>query len=78
MVLNHLMNEHSSLVVQLYVCNFYKEFKLSQYVKNTTIILHGTGDSQLVPLNTIQIYSSVSRLSVNSDKTKLIWKKTML
>ena len=39
-----------------------KEFKLSQYANDTTIILDGTRDSLLAALNTIEIYGSMSGL----------------
>ena len=50
-----------------------KEFKLSQYADDTTIILDGTKGSLLAALNTIEIYGSMSGLRINTDKTKLVW-----
>ena len=50
-----------------------QEFKLFQYADDTTIILDGTRDSLLAALNTIEIYSSMSGLKANTNKTKIIW-----
>ena len=49
------------------------EFKMVQYVDDTTIILDGSRDSLQAALNVLEIYGSLSGLRVNTEKTKIIW-----
>ena len=48
------------------------EFKMVQYVDDTTIILDGSRDSLQATLNVLEIYGSLSGLRVNTEKTKII------
>ena len=51
---------------------------ITQFADDTTLILDGSKESLVAPLNTLEIFGSMSGLKINTDKTKLIWigKKT--
>ena len=50
-----------------------KEYKISQFADDTTLILDGHQDSLQAAINTLELYGSLSGLKVNTDKTQLVW-----
>ena len=54
-----------------------KEHKLSQYADDTSLILDGSASSLFNALDTLELFSKISGLSVNSSKNKiyLVWLK---
>ena len=50
-----------------------KEFKISQFADDTTLLLDGSRQSLQAALNLLEIYGSMSGLRINKDKTKIIW-----
>ena len=50
-----------------------KEHKLSQYADDTSLILDGSASSLFNALDTLELFSNISGLLVNSSKTKIIW-----
>ena len=48
-------------------------YNITQFADDTTIFLHGSWDSLIATLNTLEIVGSLSGLKVNTDKTKIIW-----
>ena len=49
------------------------EHKITQYADDTTLILDGSEKSLFAALNTLDYFSSISGLHVNSSKTKIVW-----
>ena len=49
-----------------------KEKKISQYADDTTLILDGSKNSLFAALDTLEFYSRLSGLKINSSKTKII------
>ena len=47
------------------------EFKITQFVNDTTLILDGSKLSLFAALNVLEIFGSVSGLKINTDKTNL-------
>ena len=52
---------------------YQKEFKLTQFADDTTLIMDGSQGSLQAALNTLEIFGSLSGLRINKDKTKIIW-----
>ena len=50
-----------------------REYKLTQFADDTTLILNGTKKSLNAALNTLVMFGSFSGLTINADKTKIIW-----
>ena len=50
-----------------------REYKLTQFADDTTLILNGTKKSLNAALNTLAMFGSFSGLTINADKTKIIW-----
>lgn len=50
-----------------------KEFVISQYADDTSLILDGTQQSLMNALLELKFYASISGLEVNAEKTKVIW-----
>ena len=50
-----------------------KEFKVTQFADDTTLILDGTKNSLQSALNTIETFGNFSGLKMNKEKTKVIW-----
>ena len=50
-----------------------KEFKLTQFADDTTLMLNGTQHSLQSALNTLEIFGNLSGLKMNKEKTKVIW-----
>ena len=50
-----------------------KEFRLTQFADDTTLILDGSQSSLQAALNTIEVFGSYSGLKINESKTKLVW-----
>ena len=50
-----------------------KEFVISQYADDTSLILDGTEISLKYALLTLKFYAKISGLGVNMDKTSVIW-----
>ena len=50
-----------------------KSYKITQFADDTSIFLDGEKESLLAALNTLEIFGSISGLTVNTDKTKLVW-----
>ena len=50
-----------------------KEYKITQFADDTTIIMDGSRDSLEAALNTIEMFGSMSGLKMNTSKTKIIW-----
>lgn len=50
-----------------------KELKISQYADDTSFILDGSPTSLFASLDTLDFYSNISGLKINSSKTKIIW-----
>ena len=50
-----------------------KEYKMTQFADDTTMILDGTKNSLQMSLNTIEIFGTYSGLKMNKEKTQLIW-----
>lgn len=50
-----------------------KEHKISQYADDTSLILDGSPTSLFASLDTLDFYSNISGLKINSSKTKIIW-----
>ena len=50
-----------------------KEFCLTQFADDTTLILDGSQSSLQAALNTIEVFGSYSGLKINKSKTKLVW-----
>ena len=49
------------------------EFKISQYADDTSVILDGTETSLNQTLEELDYFSRISGLSINFDKTQLVW-----
>ena len=49
------------------------EHKISQFANDTTLILNGTKQSLTAALDTLKIFGSISGLTINVEKTKIIW-----
>ena len=50
------------------------QFKLTQFIDDTTIILDGSQPSHQAALNILEIYGNYSGLKMNKEKkTKVIW-----
>ena len=45
---------------------------MTQFADDTTF-LDGSKDSLVAAFNTLEIFGSLSRLKVNTEKTKIIW-----
>ena len=50
-----------------------KEFKLTQFADDHSIILNGTHHSLLAALNTLEIFGNFSGMKMNKEKRKTIW-----
>ena len=50
-----------------------KEYKMTQFADDTTMILDGTQNSLQMSLNTIEIFGTYSGLKMNKEKTHVIW-----
>ena len=50
-----------------------KEIKLTQFADDTTLILDGTTSSLQATLNTLEIFSTLSGLRMNTEKTQIVW-----
>lgn len=50
-----------------------KEHKISQYADDTSLILDGSPNSLFTAFDTLEFFSKLSGLKVNSSKTKIIW-----
>ena len=50
-----------------------KEYKLSQYADDTSVILDGSENSLRETLNVLHDFSIISGLKVNFDKTQVVW-----
>jgi hypothetical protein len=50
-----------------------KEHKISQYADDISLALDGTPKSLCSALDTLNFFSRLSGLKVNSSKTKIIW-----
>ena len=50
-----------------------KEFKITQFADDTTLILDGSQHSLQAALNTLEIYGNFSGLKMNKEETKVIW-----
>ena len=50
-----------------------KEFKISQFADDTTLLLDGSQSSLQAALNTLEIYGCYSGLKMNKEKTKIVW-----
>ena len=55
-----------------------KEIKLTQFADDTTLILNGTTSSLQATLNTLEIFSTLSGLKVNMEKTHIVLGKKAL
>ena len=50
-----------------------KEFKLTQFADDTTLLLDGSECSLQSALNTLEIFGTFSGLKINKEKTKIVW-----
>lgn len=50
-----------------------KGHKISQFADDTSLILDGSPTSLFASLDTLDFYSNISGLKINSSKTKIIW-----
>ena len=50
-----------------------REFKLTQFADDTTLIMDGSQGSLQAALNTLEIFGSISGLNINKNKTKIVW-----
>ena len=50
-----------------------KEFKISQFADDTTMILNGSDDSLSHTLEELEKFSKLSGLKINYDKTQIVW-----
>ena len=50
-----------------------KEFKISQFADDTTVILGGSDDSFTHTLEELEKFSKISGLKINYDKTQIVW-----
>ena len=50
-----------------------KEFKLTQFADDTTLLLDGSERSLQSALNTLEIFGTFSGLKINKEKTKIVW-----
>ena len=50
-----------------------KEFKISQFADDTTVILDGSDDSLTHTLQEVEKFSKISGLKINYDKTQIVW-----
>ena len=50
-----------------------KEYTLSQYTDDTSVILDGSENSLRETLNVLHDFSIISGLKVNFDKTQVVW-----
>ena len=50
-----------------------KEFRLTQFADDATLILDSSQSSLQAALNTIEVFGSYSGLKINKSKTKLVW-----
>ena len=55
----------------IYIQN--KEYKLTQFADDTTMMLDGSRSSLVAALNILEIFGSISGLKINTDKTKIVW-----
>ena len=49
-----------------------KEFKISQFADDTTVILGGSDDSFTHTLEELEKFSKISGLKINCDKTQIV------
>ena len=49
------------------------DHRITQYADDTTLILDGSERSLSAALNTLEYFSTISGLHINSSKTKIIW-----
>lgn len=49
------------------------EHKISQYADDTSLILDGSPMSLFAALDTLEFFSHISGLKINSSKTKIVW-----
>ena len=49
------------------------EYKISQFADDTTVILDGTRASLSAALHALEMFRSMSGLTINAEKTNLIW-----
>ena len=49
------------------------KYKLSQFADDTTLFLDGSQSSLQAALNTLETYNNYSGLTMNKEKTKIIW-----
>lgn len=54
------------------ICVYDREHKISQYADDTSLILDGSASSLFNALETLELFSKISGLKVNSSKTKII------
>ena len=50
-----------------------KENKISQYADDTTLLLDGSKKSLFAAIDTLDLFSKISGLLINCEKTKLVW-----
>ena len=50
-----------------------KDYKISQYADDTTMILDGSRKSCDETLSTLECFSKFSGLKINNNKTKIVW-----
>ena len=50
-----------------------KEFKISQFADDATVILDGSDDSLNHTLEELEKFSKISGLKINYDKTQIVW-----
>ena len=50
-----------------------KEFKISQFADDTTVILDGSDDTLNHTLEELEKFSKISGLKINYDKTQIVW-----
>lgn len=50
-----------------------REHEISQYADDTSLILDGSASSLFYALETLELFSKISGLQINSSKTKIVW-----
>ena len=50
-----------------------KNYKITQYADDTTLIMDGSERSLKTALNILEIYGNMSGLKMNTNKTKIVW-----
>lgn len=50
-----------------------REHKISPYADDTSLVLNGSASSLFNALETLELFSKISGLQVNSSKTKIVW-----